>query len=161
MAEYELETDARHDLERGERRPGLLQSAGEEGGRGLERAQARHAGDPLDRLGEKPQHRGGDDAERSLRADDEVLEIITRIVLAQRLQAVPHAPVGEHDFKPKGEIARAAVSEHGHAAGIGGEHAADLAASFRGEAQREQAPRARRHLLSLRKHEPRFDRHGV
>ena len=76
-------------------------------------------------------------------------------------QPVPHAPVGEHHFKPERKVAGAAISEHRHAAGVGGEHPADLAASFRGEAQGEQAPRAGRHLLRLRQHEPRFDRHGV
>ena len=97
----------------------------------------RKPGKPRHRLGRlrvEAQHRGGDDAERALRADEQVLEVVPAIVLAQTLEPVPHAAVGEHDFKPEGEIAGVAVGEHRHAAGIGGEHAADLAAALRGEA---------------------------
>ena len=93
------------------------------------------------RLRKQAQGRRGDDAERPFRADEKILEVIAAIVFAQAFQPVPDAAIGEHDLEPEGEIARAAVSQHRHAAGIGGEHAADLAASLRGKAQRQEASR--------------------
>ena len=161
MAQHELHPDARHDLERRQSGSGVLQGAGKKFRCGIERVQARHAGDPLGDLGEQAQHGGGDDAERSLRADDEVLEVVARIVLAQGFQPVPHKPAGEHDFESEGKLPRAAIGEHGHPAGIGGEHAADLGASLGGEAQGEQPAGAGRDLLSLRQRKPRFHNHGV
>ena len=50
------------------------------------------------RAGEQLQRRGGDDAERAFGADEQVLEIVAGIVLAQLRQRVDDAPVGEHDL---------------------------------------------------------------
>ncbi len=161
VLQHELDADARKQLESCERSAGVRERTREECGRAFELPQSRHRRHALDGLRIEPQHRCRDDAERALRADEQVLEVIARIVLAQRLEPVPHAAVGEHDFKPERKLARIAVSEHAYPAGIGGEHAADLAAPFRGKAQREQAPGAVGDLLGGREHEPRFDRHGV
>src|SRR3546814_1336928 len=71
------------------------------------------------------------------------------VVLAQRAQAVPHAPVRQHYLEAEHEIARGAVAQHVHAAGIGREVAADLARALGAEAQGEEAVGLDRSLLHL------------
>ncbi len=93
------------------------------------------------RLGKKLQHRGGDDAESAFRADEQVLEIVAGIVLAQPPQSVPDPPVGQHHFEPEAEIAGIAIGQHIEPAGIGRQIAADAAGAFRGEAQGKQPVR--------------------
>ncbi|GMA77675.1 hypothetical protein GCM10025880_40920 [Methylorubrum aminovorans] len=94
----------------------------------------------MTRAGHEAQHRGGDDPERSLAADEELLPVVAGIVLAQGAQAVDDAAVGEHDFETEDEVAGHAVAQHVDAAGIGGDHAADHRRAFRGVAHREQPP---------------------
>ena len=82
---------------------------------------------------EELQHGRRDDAKRSFRADEQLLEVIPGIVLAQAAQAVPDPAIGKHDLDAKHEIAGIPEAQHGRAAGIGGQVAADRAASLRGE----------------------------
>ena len=93
---------------------------------------------PAPRLREQLQHRRGDDAERALRADEQVLQVVAGVVLAQALEAVPDPPVGEHDLEAEHEVAGVAVAQDGRAAGIGREVAADAAGALGGEGEREQ-----------------------
>ena len=90
---------------------------------GLDRARPRH----------QPQHRRGDDAQRSFGADEQVLQIVTGIVLLQLVEVVKDATVGQHDFDAKRVRACDAVSERSDAARVGGEIAADRAGAFRGQ----------------------------
>ena len=46
--------------------------------------------------GHQPQRRGGDDAQRPLRADQQLLEVVAAIVLLQRRQPVVDRAVGQH-----------------------------------------------------------------
>src|SRR3546814_17625688 len=71
------------------------------------------------------------------------------VVLAQRAQAVPRAPVRQHYLEAEHEIARGAVAQHVHAAGIGREVAADLARALGAEAPGEEAVGLDRSLLPL------------
>ena len=85
-------------------------------------AEQRHAGgrrvdaDPRGlaggRLGEQAQHRGRDDAERALGADEQLLHVVAGVVLAQAAQAVPDAAVGQHHLQPEHQVARVAVAQH-------------------------------------------------
>ena len=102
-----------------------------------------------DVLGRRPQlqHRLGDDAERAFGAHEQVLEVVAGIVLLERAQAVPDVAVGQHDLEAHHEVARVAVAQHLHAAGIGREIAADLAGALRAEAEREEAVMRRRRFL--------------
>ena len=50
------------------------------------------------RPGEQLQRRGGDDPERALGADEQVLQVVAGVVLAQLGERVDDAPVGEHDL---------------------------------------------------------------
>ena len=71
------------------------------------------------------QHRSRDDPERALRSHEEMFQLVARVVLFELPQRIQHTSVGENDFEPLHEIARIAVGEHGRAARIGREIAAD------------------------------------
>ena len=93
------------------------------------------------RRGKELQHGRGDDAERAFGADEQLLQIVAGVVLAQTAQAVPDAPVGEHHFEAERQLARIAEAQHRGAAGVGRQVAADRAASFGRERQREHTGR--------------------
>ena len=85
------------------------------------------------RLRKQFQGRRGDDTERTLGADEEVAEIVTGVVFLELRERIQNAAVGEHHFQPKRHLARHPIGERGGAAGVGGEIAADGAASLRAE----------------------------
>ena len=64
---------------------------------------------------------------------------VAGVVLAQPAQPVPDLPVRQHHLQPEHQVARIAVAHRVVAAGIGGEHAADLADALATEGQRQQA----------------------
>jgi ABC-type glutathione transport system ATPase component len=67
----------------------------------------------------------GDDPERAFAADEQVLQIEARGVLAQCAQAIPDPPVRQHDLEPEHLVARRAEAQHVDAAAIGRDRAAD------------------------------------
>ena len=123
--------------------------------------QADESGRPRARVRKQFQRRRGDDPERALGADEEVLQVVAGIVLAQFGERFDDPPVGEHDLEPGREIAGIAVGEHRDAARVGREVAADRAGSLRGERQRKQAVGALRGGLSLRERHAGLDDHRV
>ncbi len=102
------------------------------------------------RGGEQLEGGGGDDAQRTFGADQQLLEVVAGVVLAQAGQTVQHAAVGQHRLQAQGQLAHRPVAQHRHAAGIGGQVAADLAAAFRGQRQRKQPAHAGGGVLHLR-----------
>ena len=90
--------------------------------RGLELFQQAHAGgcvgqrseggDPFGRAREELQHGGGDDAERSFGADEELLQVVAGVVLAQSAQAVPHSAIGKHHLEAQHQVAGIAEAQH-------------------------------------------------
>jgi hypothetical protein len=80
--------------------------------------------------GKELQHGRGDDAQRSLGADEQVLQVVAGVVLAQAAQAIPDLAARQHHFEAQRQFARVAVAQHLHAAGVGGQIAADLTASL-------------------------------
>ena len=161
VLQNESENDVGHDLEGGEAvaRPSCARpnSASAVSGSGS----ADEGGGLLRRLGEELQDRGRDDAERPFRADEQVLQVVARVVLLEAPEAVPDAPVGQHHLEAERQLARVAVGQHADAAGVGGEVAADPAAALGGQAQREQPIDAVGRGLRLGQGEACFDRHGV
>jgi hypothetical protein len=99
-----------------------------------------HRNRPALRWRKELEHCGGDDAERTFSTDEQLLQIVAGIVLAERTQSVKDAPIRQHDFQPEHEVAHGPVAQHCGSAGIGGNVTTDLAASFGAEAQREQTP---------------------
>ncbi len=90
---------------------------------------------------EQPQHGRGDDAERSLRTDEELLQVVAGIVLHEAAQAVPDLAGRQHHLQPEHQAPRVAVGEHRRAAGIGGDVAADAAGALATRATAETACR--------------------
>ena len=104
---------------------------------------------PRARIGKQPKRSGGDDAERALGADEEPLHIVAGIVLPQLAQAVDDPSVGKHGLDSGHEVARIAVGDHGHAAGVGRDIAAYGARSLRRQRQRKQPVGGERGGLGL------------
>src|SRR6266705_2221756 len=90
--------------------------------------------------GKELQDRRRDHAERSFGTDEELLQVIAGVVLAQAAQALPHLPGGQHDLESQREFAGIAVAQYRGAARVGGKIAADFATAFGRKAQGEEAP---------------------
>ena len=131
MLEHHLDAHPQHQFEARHAAGGALGGEAEQ----LERRLRRRHPDERDfdraRTRHQPQHRGGDDAERAFRADEQVLEVVAGVVLLELVEVVEHAAVGEHHLDAERVRARDAVGERGGAAGIGREIAADGAGALR------------------------------
>jgi hypothetical protein len=116
-----------------------------------------------DVLGRRPQlqHRLGDDAERALGTHEQVFQVVAGVVLLERAQAVPDVAVGQHDLEAQHKVARVAVAQHLHAAGIGRKVAANLARALGAEAEREEAVMRRRRFLQGLQDAAGLDRHRI
>ena len=125
------------------------------------RFQADKGGLDRARLRKQLQRRRGDDAERAFGADEEVAQVVAGVVLFQLRQAVEDAAVGQHHLEPERHLARHAIGQRGGAAGIGGEIAADGAASFGAERQRKQPVDLGGALLRDLQHHAGLAGHGV
>ena len=134
MADHQVEPNLSDHLER--RQPVAAGGAHpvEQSEDVVQIAQARHHGDLGAGQGVELENRLGDDAEGALGADEQMLQIIAGVVFAQAAEAAPDAAVGKHHFQTQNQIAGVAVAQHADTAGIGGEIAADAAASFCAEA---------------------------
>src|SRR6185436_2800392 len=77
------------------------------------------------------------DAERALAADEQLLEVVTRIVLEHPIQRGEHRAVGEYGFDAQHEVTHHSVTQDAQPAGIGGYVAADRAAVARTQVERE------------------------
>src|SRR5690349_17077023 len=161
MFQHEVEAQPRNDLEGRDTVAARAAQAGEEADRCGRIRYRQHRGEVCARAWEDLEHRSGNDAKRAFRADEEILEIVAGVVLAQSFQAVPHAAVGQYHLEPECELAGVAVAKHVDAARVGREVAADLAAAFRAERKREEAIGCERRLLDIGENTARFDRHGV
>ena len=75
----------------------------------------------------QPERCRGHDAERAFGADEELLQVVAGVVLAQRRQLVEHAPVRQHDLEAEHERAHHAVAQHRRAAGVRRDDAAERA----------------------------------
>ena len=141
VREHKLHADARDQLEGRDESAGRALHMIEELHRIRRFGHCRETRDAFDRFCEQLQHRSSDDAQRAFRADEKLLQVIAGIVLPQWAGKIEHAPVCQHDFQTKHEIAHAAVAQHIYAAGIGRDVAADRATSFGREAQWEISSR--------------------
>ena len=72
-----------HELEGGEALAGRLLRQAEQRERIGEIGQRDEGGRLLGGLGEELEHRGGDDAERAFRADEQVLQVVAGVVLLE------------------------------------------------------------------------------
>src|SRR5262249_24560018 len=101
--------DARHDLEARKRGACAFEHAGKEGRRGLKVAQASYGRNFLGRLRKETQHSRSDDAESAFGPDEQVLEMVARVVLSWRFQPIPDTPGGEEALNSERKLARIAI----------------------------------------------------
>ncbi len=161
VLQHQFECDARHELERRDRIAG-------------ERPQPRQQCDCSlrprygDKCSERPRRAGKefargcrDDSQRAFRADEQIAQVVTRVVLAQRLETVEHPAVGQHDFETEHEVAHHAVAQDGGAAGIRRQVAAELTRAFRAEAHRKQSIDRRCRRLDFGENATGFGDHRV
>src|SRR5665213_2693548 len=139
---------------------GCLLASGDQRHDVLDALQADEGG--LDLLGpwEQLERRGGDDAERTFAADEEVLQIVARVVLAQAAQPVPGPAIGQHRLDAERQLPHVAIAQDVDAAGIGREVAADLARAFGAEAERKQPVGDFADALGLGEDAAGLDGHG-
>ena len=138
VAEREIDGDARHQLERRQRAIGRLLDEGEEVEGVLRRRHRHERGLDRARTRKEFEHRRRDDAERALGADEQVAQVVAGVVLLELVEDVHHPAVGEHDFEPEHQVTGDPVGKGASAARIGGQDAADGAAAFGAERQREE-----------------------
>ncbi len=94
----QIEPGARDQFERGQLVGAGGACMGEEAHRVLDPCEGDKRGLDFARFREQLDRRRGDDAERALAADKQMLQVVARIVLAQAAQPVPDAAVGQHDL---------------------------------------------------------------
>ena len=80
----------------------------------------------------------GDDAQGSFAADEQMPQVVTRVVFAQAAQARPHIALRGHHFQPQTQVARIAVAQHLGSARVAGQVAAQRATALRRQAERKQ-----------------------
>ena len=107
----------------------------------------------------QPQDEPGDDAERPLAADEELLEVVTGVVLDHPVERRDHGAVGEHGLEAQHHLAHHAVADHAIAAGIGRGIAADRRRTPRAEIEREHETFAFRRVVNLLQRSARLDLH--
>ena len=144
--DHSLDAVAQHHLERGDVAARALHRDAEQIDRGLRGCHGRERRLHRARARYQFQHRGGDDAERAFRADEQVAQIVAGIVLFQFVEDVEHAAVGEYHLQPDCMRAGDTVRHRGDAAGIGREIAADSAGAFATAGAADRAGRLRRRL---------------
>ena len=149
------------DLERRQVHAGVLLGQAEQGDRGVDGRHG-HPGRGVPRGGrEEPQHGAGDDAERALRADEQLGEVVAGVVLAEPAQPVPHPAVGQHDLEAEHQLAGHAVAQHRGAAGVGREVAADGAAALGAQRHREEPVDLLGRRLHVGQHDAGVDGDGA
>ena len=130
MAERDIVGAAPYQFEARDRGPEALAGPSQKRERILEALETDERGRPGARIWKEAERSGGDDAERSFGADEQALQVVAGVVLAQLAQGVDDAPVGENGFDAGDEVARIAIGDDGDAARIGRNVAADGAGSF-------------------------------
>src|SRR5712671_7345261 len=150
MGESQIEGCARDQLERRQLVGGGGAGAPEEAHHVLDPAEPEESGFDFARFGKELNRRGSDDAEGALAADEELLQIVAGIVLAQAAKAVPNPSVGQHHLEAQCQLAGFAVAQDRDAAGVGRQIAADLTGPLGPEAEREQSVGLGGRLLQVR-----------
>ena len=97
---------------------------------------------------EQSQDGCGDDPESALAADEELLPVVSGIVLAQPAQTIGDSAVGQDHFKTQDEIAGHAIAQDVHPTRIGGDHTADGGRALGRDADGQQTPGRGSRVLS-------------
>ena len=161
VADGQFKAQAAHQLEGLDRAAGLVLGAGQQLDGVGRRGQADDGHGARGQQGVQLQRRRRDDAKRTLGADQQLLEIIAGIVLAQALEAIPDLAIGQHRLDAQHLLAHHAVAQDGRAAGIGRDQPADGARAFRGHAHGEATADLGGLLVGLVQGDAGLQHHGV
>ena len=161
VGEDEAHADPLHQLEGLDPAAGFGLGAGQQFDSGRRRIQPDHRRRATAHDGEQFQGRGCNHTQGALGPDQQLLQVVAGIVLAEPFEAVEDLAVRHHGLNAEDQIAHHAVAEHGGAAGIGRNDPADGGRAFGGEAEREKPVSGGGGLLGFQKGHPRLDRHGI
>ena len=90
---------------------------------------------------------GRDDAQGPFSTDQQLLEVIARIVLAKPLEPVPDLTIGQDRLKAQDQIAHRTIAQHRRAARIGRDQPANGCRAFGRQAKREMSTLGGRGLM--------------
>jgi hypothetical protein len=161
VARGELDGDAGDELEGAHAVATGVAQAGEELHRGAWVADRGKGCRKSAQFRKELQARCGDDAKGAFRAEEQRLDVIAGVVLAQRPERGEDASIGKRHLQSQHELAHHSVTHHVDAAGVGGEVAAQLTGSLRAETQGKEALRLVRGPLDVREHAAGFGDHRV
>ena len=161
LAGNRLVVIAPHDLEGTQRVAQLFSKQREESRNVLELVHRHQRALRAAGLRKQAQHRAGNDAQRTLRADEQLFHIVAGIVLHHPVHGGHDRAVCQYCFQPQHEVAHHAVTQNVDAAGIGRNIAADGATATCAEVERETQALLGDGLLHDLQHRTGFDRGGT
>src|SRR5882672_7674201 len=135
MLQHQRKAEVGEQLEAGEPLAARIKRTFQQIERAIRTLQGGDRGGAGPGKGKELQDRRGDHPERAFRADEELLEIVAGVVLAQAAQAIPYLARGKHDLQAQDELARVAIAQHPRAPRVGRQVAADFAAALGSETQ--------------------------
>ena len=138
---------APHRLGGDQREPRLALQAIEGGDRRGSAGAGGKRADPCRGAARQPQHGAGDDAERALGADQQLLDVIALIGLGDLREIGEHGAVRQHRLEAENALSHGAVAKGLAAAGIGRDHAADGGAVAGADIDAGRQPMSGRGLL--------------
>ena len=159
--DHGLDAGAHHHFARGDAAAAALDGDVEQFDAGLRRGHAGKGGLHRTRPRHHPQYRGGNDAQRAFRPDEQIFQVVTGIVLLQLVEVVEHAAVGEHDLESERVRAGNTVGNGRDPAGVGREIAADGAGALRRQQLRIEPVGVRRRFTRALQRHAGFHRHSV
>lgn len=126
-----------HALERGQRAGEAAVHVGEERGQLVKTLHGNDGGVLAVRLAAQAKDGARDDAKRAFRADEDMLQVVARIVLDHFAERGEHRPVGQHGFETQDHVAHHAVADDAIAAGVRRDVAADGGGTARAQIERQ------------------------
>ena len=157
---HQAERKLPHHLEARQARAQVLMRQAQQVHRGLHRGHGRPGRQSRGRKRIQLHRRGGDDAQRAFAADEQIAQVVTRVVLAQPGEAFPDLALRRDHFEAQAQLARVAVAHHGRAAGIGAQVAADGATALGRQTERKQKTGLLRRRLQVLQDRAGLHRHA-
>ena len=138
MLGHQAQSKLTHDLKAGQTRAQVLVGQAQQLHRRFQRGHGGKGRKLRGGQGVELHDGAGNDAQRALRPDHQVAQVVAGVVLAQARQAVPDIALRRYHFQPQAQLARVAVAHDLRAASVGAQVAANGAAALGRHAQGEQ-----------------------
>ncbi len=137
MLEHQIERELGDELETFDRAARAAFHRAQQLERDGGRFDAEPAGRAVGSRRHQPQRRGGNDAQRPLRPDQQMIEVVAAIVLLERREPVVARSVGQYRLDPRDQRPHRPEPQHLRAPGIGRDQPADRRTPARAERQRK------------------------